>query len=265
VHAVLLLAALLSCSFGYDDERDLVIPDTTQSETDADVDADSDTDTDTPVNDGIEGNDPGDCSDGADNDNDGLFDCYDPDCNNSPDCNEDTDTDSETQESGTTEPVEYEGDEPGECSDGADNDRDGAFDCDDPGCYGSPDCAETDADTDVDADTDADADADADVDADADADVDSDTDSDVDPYCNDSCVYANDRVCDDGGTGSNPGIYCDFGTDCTDCGKRDPCQDNCTPWNTSAYAGDGSCDDGGDGSDYSTCDVGTDCTDCGSR
>ncbi len=34
----------------------------------------------------------------------------------------------------------YEGDEAGECSDGADNDQDGDFDCDDAGCAGSPDC-----------------------------------------------------------------------------------------------------------------------------
>jgi hypothetical protein len=40
----------------------------------------------------------------------------------------------------TTAPPLYEGDEPGECSDGADNDQDGLFDCDDDGCAGSPDC-----------------------------------------------------------------------------------------------------------------------------
>ena len=34
----------------------------------------------------------------------------------------------------------YEGDDPGECSDGADNDQDGQFDCDDAACKGSPDC-----------------------------------------------------------------------------------------------------------------------------
>ncbi len=34
----------------------------------------------------------------------------------------------------------YEGDEPGECIDGADNDLDGWFDCDDVGCFDSPDC-----------------------------------------------------------------------------------------------------------------------------
>ena len=48
------------------------------------------------------------------------------------------DTDTPTDTTG-----EYEGDEPGECSDGADNDRDGLFDCDDPGCAGSPDCEGT--------------------------------------------------------------------------------------------------------------------------
>ena len=37
-------------------------------------------------------------------------------------------------------PTEIEGDEAGECSDGADNDQDDAFDCDDSGCNGSPDC-----------------------------------------------------------------------------------------------------------------------------
>ena len=45
-------------------------------------------------------------------------------------------------------PVLYEGDEPGECTDGADNDQDGLFDCNDPGCAGSPDCAGDDDDDD---------------------------------------------------------------------------------------------------------------------
>jgi hypothetical protein len=72
-----------------------------------------------------------------------------------------------------------EGDEAGECSDGADNDRNGYFDCDDHGCTGSPDCA-ADADADTDADTDADSDADSDSDTDADSDSDTDTDTDTD-------------------------------------------------------------------------------------
>lgn len=38
--------------------------------------------------------------------------------------------------------VEYEGDGAGECTDGADNDRNGAFDFADAGCAGAPDCEE---------------------------------------------------------------------------------------------------------------------------
>ena len=37
-------------------------------------------------------------------------------------------------------PKNMEGDEPGECTDRADNDQDGQFDCDDSDCSGSPDC-----------------------------------------------------------------------------------------------------------------------------
>ena len=35
-----------------------------------------------------------------------------------------------------------EGMNPGECTDGADNDGNGVFDCDDPGCAASPDCTD---------------------------------------------------------------------------------------------------------------------------
>ena len=46
-----------------------------------------------------------------------------------------------TPEQPTTNPGDqYEGDEEGECDDGADNDRDMQFDCDDPGCDGAPVC-----------------------------------------------------------------------------------------------------------------------------
>ena len=41
---------------------------------------------------------------------------------------------------GTSAPIE--GDEAGECSDEADNDGDGLFDCNDPDCFGSPACRE---------------------------------------------------------------------------------------------------------------------------
>jgi hypothetical protein len=62
----------------------------------------------------------------------------------------------------TADVAEYEGDEPGECSDRADNDRDGLFDCDDPGCAGGPDCAGADADADAEAGFDPDAGPEAD-------------------------------------------------------------------------------------------------------
>jgi endoglucanase len=46
--------------------------------------------------------------------------------------------------------VPYEGDDPGECSDGVDNDLDGTTDCRDPGCFGAPVCPGADADADGD-------------------------------------------------------------------------------------------------------------------
>ena len=41
-------------------------------------------------------------------------------------------------------PTNIEGDSPGECSDGADNDSDGRYDCDDPDCWTDPDCTGAD-------------------------------------------------------------------------------------------------------------------------
>ena len=63
---------------------------------------------------------------------------------------------------------DYEGDGPYECSDGADNDRDGYFDCNDNGCWNSPQCDGTEGDADTDADADGDSDADTDTDTDTD-------------------------------------------------------------------------------------------------
>ena len=40
---------------------------------------------------GVEGDDPGECSDDADNDSDGLFDCDDPDCGGAASCSGDDD------------------------------------------------------------------------------------------------------------------------------------------------------------------------------
>ena len=78
------------------------------------------------------------------------------------------------KEDTASDPPAYEGDAAGECTDGADNDQDGLFDCDDEGCAGSPDCQEGDTDTDADSDSDSDSDSDADADADADSDTDTD-------------------------------------------------------------------------------------------
>ena len=38
--------------------------------------------------------------------------------------------------------------------------------------------------------------------------------------CDDTCNFANDGACDDGGPNASFSV-CDFGTDCTDCGGRD--------------------------------------------
>ena len=60
-----------------------------------------------------------------------------------------------------------------------------------------------------------------------------------------TCVYANDGVCDE------TGGLCDPGTDCTDCGTCGPVEDTC------GLANNGTCDE------PAPCLVGTDCTDCG--
>jgi len=73
--------------------------------------------------------------------------------------------------------VVQEGQEPFSCRDGADNDDDGYYDCQDNGCWASPDCADDTGEPDTDTDTDADADTDADTDTDTDADADSDSDA----------------------------------------------------------------------------------------
>ena len=89
--------------------------------------------------------------------------------------------------------------------------------------------------------------------------------------CSDSCEtpeYNGDGVCDDGGTGS--GFHaCAYGTDCSDCGTRAVCNDECE------YAVDDECDDGfepyeafdeaGELAESDACESGTDCSDCGAR
>ena len=81
-----------------------------------------------------EGDESGECSDNADNDQDGLFDCDDEGCAGSEDCLNDTDT-SEPEDSGTSsDPLDI------------DNDGDGFSenqgDCDDTNAYINPDALE---------------------------------------------------------------------------------------------------------------------------
>ncbi|MGB0638279.1 MAG: hypothetical protein ACPGTU_03030 [Myxococcota bacterium] len=57
--------------------------------------------------------------------------------------------------------------------------------------------------------------------------------SDGDPLCNNDCEYAYDGDCDDGGAGSDYD-YCEYGSDCADCGRR-----------TERGSDDGGSDDGG--------------------
>ena len=71
--------------------------------------------------------------------------------------------------------TEREGDEPGECADGADNDADGAFDCEDTDCAGAPACQGDDDDS---ADDDDAVDDDDQIDDDDAADDDDQTDDD---------------------------------------------------------------------------------------
>src|SRR5690554_2735869 len=51
-------------------------------------------------------------------------------------------------------------------------------------------------------------------------DPDPDPEPDPDPICADTCQYANDGECDDGGPSAAYDV-CTYGTDCGDCGARD--------------------------------------------
>lgn len=83
----------------------------------------------------------------------------------------------------------------------------------------------------------------------------------VSGICTNTCTFAGDSECDDGGPGS---VFsgCSFGTDCQDCGPR---PDGYLCFNDCSTASDGDCDDGGSGSEYSLCSYGHDCVDCGGR
>ena len=77
--------------------------------------------------------------------------------------------------------------------------------------------------------------------------------------CRDTCTYAFDGACDDGGPDAQY-TACSLGSDCSDCNTTvSVCHDSCS------YAADDECDDGGLGADYAFCQFATDCADCGSR
>ena len=59
----------------------------------------------------VEGSEPGDCSDGADNDTDGLWDCNDDSCSGAPECNETDEPSTEPSSETSTEPSEEAQDE----------------------------------------------------------------------------------------------------------------------------------------------------------
>jgi len=112
--------------------------------------------------------------------------------------------------------------------------------------------------------------------------------------CTNTCTYADDVDCDDGGPNSDYSL-CSLGTDCNDCGTRfpptasppppppspappsrsppSPLPPSPTPppssgelcTNTCGYAFDQDCDDGGSGAEYGVCIFGSDCHDCGPR
>ena len=108
--------------------------------------------------------------------------------------------------------------------------------------------------------------------------------------CFNTCQFASDGDCDDGGHGSEYAT-CTACEDCDDCGPRlagscerhpprpplhpSPASPSPPPppgppgsgtcMNTCVFASDGDCDDGGHGSEYQQCDPCQDCADCGPR
>lgn len=101
-------------------------------------------------------------------------------------------------------------------------------------------------------------------------------------FCSNVCSYAFDGDCDDGGPDSDFSV-CSYGSDCADCGVRDPgssgyysgyyssveaCPGNesgCVCTNECESARNMECEDGGEGSSEFSCPLGSDCRDCGPR
>jgi len=102
----------------------------------------------------VEGYAPGECSDRADNDGNGLYDCDDPSCTGAPDCLGDDDDssgdddDAAGDDDGSGDDDTATGDDDDDtgpaghedCSNGIDDDGDGVLDCKDSDCECDPDC-----------------------------------------------------------------------------------------------------------------------------
>ena len=80
--------------------------------------------------------------------------------------------------------------------------------------------------------------------------------------CDNTCDFAEDDICDDGGQHSLFTL-CTWDTDCTDCKGPRPSLLSHTCSNVCSNADDGECDDGGPSSAYAECALGSDCKDCG--
>ena len=192
------------------------------------------------------------CGDGADDDDDGLFDCEDPNCAATPPCVEGICDDAlDNDENGLTDCadaacVEAPACVETECGDDTDNDGDGLTDCADPQCARRFPCAETRCNDDLDDDGDGDIDCDDGQCARSDKCVeincvdslDSDGDGAVD--CDDAdcrtSVACDEPICDDGLDDDANGL-----TDCDDpgCVGVEAC-----PLAFEAACGDGQDDDG---------------------
>jgi hypothetical protein len=171
------------------------------------------------------GDDPGQCSDGIDNDGDGFIDEDDPDCGETPppddtECSDgiDNDEDGATDGfdrdcTGPDDDDESGSDEP-ECSDGVDNDRDRKIDF---GENGDPDCESDDDDSEAGeppvpaCDNGVDDDGDGLVDGDDPGCTDENDDDETDPTTPPQCSNGEDDDGDGLVDGDDPG--CTDGTD----------------------------------------------------
>ena len=84
------------------------------------------------------------CSDGLDNDCNGVLDAVDVGCGGTGVGDDDDATGDDDDTTGDDDATAglVEGQLPGECEDGADNDADGDYDCNDADCAGAPVCAD---------------------------------------------------------------------------------------------------------------------------